>query len=81
MCIPLLVRNGYELSFASNVCHIHYGNDVVGMGIMVNGLYILELHESVRQRDVNVASSSSGKHSCNTPNLDMELVCCNEKLR
>ena len=33
------------------------------MGIMVNGLYILELHESVRQRGANVASISSGKHS------------------
>lgn len=30
---------------------------------MVNGLYILELHESIRQRDVNVASSSSEKRS------------------
>ena len=45
--IPRLVRDGYELSFTLNTCHIHYGNDVAGMGIMVNGLYILELHESM----------------------------------
>ena len=55
------MRDGHKLSFSSNICHIYYGNDVVGMDIMVNGLYILELHENVRQRDVNVTSSSSGK--------------------
>jgi len=59
--IPKLVRDGYELSFMSNIYHIHYGNDVVVMGIMVNSLYILELHENVRQRDANVTSTSSGK--------------------
>ena len=63
MSIPRLVRDGYELSFTSCICQIHYCNDMVGMGIMVNGLYILELHESVRQRDVNVVSNSSEKHS------------------
>ena len=46
--ISRLVRDSYELSFTSNICHIHYGNDVFGVGIMVNGIYILELHESVR---------------------------------
>ena len=63
LSIPRLVRDGYELSFNSHSCHIHYGDKVVGMGILVNGLYILELHENARQRDVNVASTSSGKHS------------------
>jgi len=33
------------------------------MRIMVNGLYIIELHESVRQRDVNITSNSNQKHS------------------
>jgi len=61
--IPRLVRDGYKLSFTFYVCRIHYYNDVVGMGIMVNGLYILEWHESVRQMDVNVASTSNGKCS------------------
>ena len=47
--------------FSSNECHIHYHNKVVSKGIMVNGLYILELHESIRHRDVNVTSTSSRK--------------------
>ena len=29
MSILRLVRDGYELSFTSNACHIHYGNDAL----------------------------------------------------
>ena len=63
--IPRLIKDGCELSFCNNVFHIHYCNEVVGTCIMVNDLYILELHESIRQRDANVATTNSGKRSRN----------------
>ena len=45
------------------MCYIHFENESVIMGTLVNGLYILEMQESMRDRNVNVIATSKGKHS------------------
>jgi len=45
------------------MCYIYYCNEYVGMGALVNGFYILELQESMRERNVNVTTTSSEKSS------------------
>ena len=61
--IRRLVNENYEFSFANNMCYIYYCNEYVGMGALVNGFYILELQESMRERNVNVTTTSSEKSS------------------
>ena len=48
------------------MCYIRFGNECVRMGTLVNGLYVLEIHESMRDGNVNVnvTATSSGKSSC-----------------
>lgn len=52
------------------MCYIHFRNECVGMGTLVNGLFVLEIHESMRDGNANIATMSSRKHSCD---IGMEL--------
>jgi len=62
--IPKLIVENYEFSFSNNMCYIHFGNEYVGMGTLVNGLCVLEINESMRDKNVHVTTMSSGKSSC-----------------
>ena len=57
------MKDNYVFLCVQIMCYIHYGNEFEGMGILVNGFYILELHESMRDRNVNVTATNSEKHS------------------
>ena len=39
--VPVLSKENYEFSFKDNVCYIYFGNNIVGKGILLNGLYHL----------------------------------------
>ena len=46
------------------MCYIHFRNECIRMGTLVNDLYILEIHKSIKDENANVATLSSGKRSC-----------------
>lgn len=47
------------------MCNIHFCNECIGMGTLVYDLYVLEIHESMRNGNTCVTTMSSGKRSYN----------------
>ena len=37
--IPSFTRKNYEFHFKNDVCNIYYGNEMVSMGYLIQGLY------------------------------------------
>lgn len=45
------------------MCYIHFENECVVMSTLVNGLHVLELHESMRNGNISATITSSRKCS------------------
>ena len=40
--ISSLTRKGYEFLFGRDVCKIYFGNELIGMGYVIHGLYYVD---------------------------------------
>ncbi len=40
--VSSLTNNGYEFQLMDDVCNIYFGNDIVGMSYLNNGLYYID---------------------------------------
>ena len=47
--IPMLDKDGFDIIIKNNSCFIYNNNVLYGIGILRNGLYILDLHENILQ--------------------------------
>ena len=65
--ISSLTRKGYEFLFGRDVCKIYFGNELIGMGYVMHGLYYVDniTNNIEAQSDVNamlIENTSNSKH-------------------
>ena len=54
--ISSLTRKGYEFLFSIDVCKIHFGNKLVGMGYLIHGLYYVDNMSNNNKPQNNVSN-------------------------
>ena len=65
--ISSLTSKGYEFLFGRDVCKIYFGNELIGMGYVIHGLYYVDniTNNIEAQSDVNamlIENTSNSKH-------------------
>ena len=65
--ISSLTRKGYEFLFGRDVCKIYFGNELIGMGYVIHGLYYVDniTNNIEAQSQVNamlIENTSNSKH-------------------
>lgn len=53
MSILKIGKDNFKIYFIGNMCSIHYCNEFVDMGVLADGLWILELHDCIWDINVN----------------------------
>ena len=57
--VSSLTRKNYEFHFKNDVCNIFYGNEMVGMGYLIQGLYYVDNVTNNNKPQIKVSNANS----------------------
>ena len=57
--VSSLTRKNYEFHFKNDVCNIFYGNEMVGMGYLIQGLYYVDNIANNKRPKINVSNANT----------------------
>ena len=67
--VSSLTRKNYEFHFKNDVCNIFYGNEMVGMGYLIQGLYY----------DDNISNNNKPRSNMSNENTMLLEIASNSK--